>query len=313
MTPIAPDSFTVTAQDGKSLAAYRWRSPSQNPAGLVQIVHGMAEHSLRYGAFASFLAAHGFDVVAHDQRGHGNTDPESLGYIAEGNAFSLHVQDVETVTKHLTETDPDLPRIVFAHSMGSFVVQRYMQRSGDRPAAIIYSGSNGPPPAALTIGVLLAKFQRIIQGDDHPSKLIRDITFGPYNRTFKPNRTDKDWLSRDPDTVDAYINDPKSGMVMSTSFFHDFFRGLKQLHRHSPFSGPHSDIPILLISGSEDPVGMMGRGVQKLADKLRSSGVKKVDLKLYPKARHELLNEVNREQVYADLLGWIETEALSTP
>jgi alpha-beta hydrolase superfamily lysophospholipase len=265
----------------------------------------MAEHSARYDEFADFLNEHGIAVFSHDHRGHGRTDPDHLGYISDDDGFQLQVENIDDAKQEIEKLYPDIPRILFGHSMGSFLVQRYMQLFDDQPGGIIYSGGNGKPPVTLSLGIAFAWLVTKIQGDKKPSTILRDLIFAPYNKRFKPNRTDKDWLNRDEDEVDKYIQDPMAGYVCTGSFFYDFLKGLKSLHTHRPFADHDKEIPILLITGGEDAVSDFGKGIRNLEQLLMDSGVQNVETKIYPGARHEVLKELNKEEVMNDVLSWI--------
>ena len=298
-------TFTFSDLSGNTLFARKWMPDSQKPGAIVQIIHGLAEHSERYTHFAKFLTDLGYGVMAYDHRGHGETDPNQLGHIPNEDGFHRMTKNILDFSNVIKEEYPDLPKILFAHSMGSFLTQRYMQLFDDRPAGIIYSGSNGKPPVHLPAGIALSSVISKIYGPDYKSEFIHYITFKPYNDHFKPNRTVADWLSRDNQTVNSYIRDPKCGFIPSASFYNHFYRGLKTLHNHTPFASHDRDIPILVISGTQDPVSNMGKGIKNLVKILRGDGVSDLTVKLYDGARHELLNEINRDEVMDDIKEWI--------
>jgi len=298
----------ITDHLGKSLHALQWKPDDSPPKAVVQIVHGVSEHIERYNHFANFLTKNGFAVVGHDHRGHGKTDPDHLGFIAEKEGFELMVKNIRDVNDFVEGTFTGIPRIFFAHSMGSFLVQRYFQVYDDNPAAIIYSGSNGKPPLLLNFGIFLSALLMKVNGPQAKSPLINKLSFGEYNKKFKPNRTDYDWLSRDTNTVDLYKDDPYCGFICSLSFYHQLFTGLKKLHSHRPFAGNDESVPILLLAGSQDPVSNMSRGIKNLHRILIRSGIQTVDRQIYEGGRHDILNEINREEVYSNLLRWINQQ-----
>jgi len=294
----------ITDSEGKKLHLYTWQ-PNQEPVGVVQILHGMAEHAGRYNKFAKKLAGNGYVVYAHDHRGHGNTDPDQLGFISEEVGFNLLVQNVEDITNHIKKEHPELPVVMFGHSMGSFLLQRFLQKSSFSPVAVIYSGSNGKPPVILNIGILIALILKKLSGPQAKTPLLEKMSFGAYNKKFKPTRTDFDWLSRDNSMVDLYIDDPLCGFTCSTSFYHQLFTGLKELHSHKPFSDHEKDIPILIVSGDSDPVSEMGKGIKSLEKCILNSGLTDLEVKVYPGGRHEMLNEINRDEVMDFIINWI--------
>ena len=294
----------ITDSEGKKLHLYTWQ-PNQEAIGVIQILHGMAEHAGRYNMFAKKLAGNGYVVYAHDHRGHGKTDPDQLGFISEQDGFDLLVQNVEDITNHIKKEHPELPVVMFGHSMGSFLLQRFLQKSSFSPDAVVYSGSNGKPPAILNAGILIASILKKLFGPEAKSPLLEKMSFGAYNKKFKPNRTDFDWLSRDNAMVDLYIDDPLCGFTCSTSFYHQLFTGLKKLHSHKPFADHTKDIPILIVSGDADPVSEMGKGIKSLEKCVRNSSVTDLEVKVYPGGRHEMLNEINRDEVMDFIINWI--------
>ena len=283
----------------------KWTPESESPNGVVQIVHGLSEHAERYNHFANFLTRHGFAVYSHDHRGHGKTDPDSLGHIESTDGFHLMAENINDVYQHISSEYSDTPHILLGHSMGSFLVQRLMQISNLRPDGIIYSGSNGKPPAMLRVGIFLSKVISKMYGPDAKGELLFKMTFGSYNNHFKPIKTEVDWLSRDPEMVQLYADDPLCNAVPTASFFRHMFEGVQQLHSHRPFSDHNPNIPILILSGDSDPVSNMGKGIRNLEKLIIMSGVQDLQVLLYPGGRHEMLNETNREEVMNDILNWI--------
>lgn len=302
------ETFTIEDSDGKKLYTCQWTPDHSEPVSVVQIAHGMAEHAGRYSYLAEKLTERNFAVIAHDHRGHGQTDPDHPGFISGGNGFDQMVDHIGDVKNALEERFPGLPRFLLGHSMGSFLIQRYLQLSDDKPAGVIYSGSNGRPPGSIRFGILLSWILMKIFGPDAKSPLLNKLTFGTYNKAFEPARTKFDWLSRDQGEVDQYIDDPKCGFICSASFYHDLFRGLVELHRHTPFTGYSGKAPILIQSGDQDPVSEAGRGIERLKQSIILSGSSNPDIKLYKGARHEIYHEINRDEVISDLLNWLELQ-----
>lgn len=298
--------YFIEATGGKELFAKTWEPQNGKPKAAVLIIHGIAEHSGRYEHFTEFLTGHQMAAIAFDHRGHGKTDPDRLGLVDSSDQFITMVSDIEYIRNDLQKQFPGTPLIFFAHSMGSFLCQRYLQLYEDKPDGVIYSGSSGKPPFYIHGGIILARLIRKIKGRQFKSSFIRNLTFGPYNAMFKPNRTDHDWLTRDENEVDVYCKDPRCGFLPSVSLLHDLFNGLDHLHRTKPFTGSDPAIPILIISGTDDPVGYMGEGTRRLEKQLIESGATRLTVKLYDDARHVLLNEINREEVMDDVVEWIE-------
>jgi len=299
------DFFVIKASNDLDLHCLHWQ-PDGPSIGVVQIVHGMAEHVDRFHGFAEFLTGHGYAVIGHDHPGHGKSVSGKLGLVQSDDSFHLLVDSTHRVYNTIENTYPNLPVFIFGHSMGSFITQRMMQLQPIYPNGIIYSGSNGKPPLLLHFGIFLSKILSQIRGTDKKSPLIDYLTFGKYNKVFKPNRTDFDWLTRDKDIVDDYVKDPACGFIYPVGFYRDLFIGLKTLHQHESFSGYSKLVPMLLVSGDQDPVSNMGKGVHQLKSLLVNSGAESVDINLYPGGRHEMLHELNREEVMNDIHSWIQ-------
>lgn len=300
------ETRTFSAVDGLPLAGYLWR-PKGAPKAVLQVAHGMAEHARRYDRVARRFAEQGWLVVAHDHRGHGGSVPEGqpLGHMADEDAWGKAVTDLHRVNRVIAEEQPGLPVVLLAHSMGSFMAQSLLAEWPDDFAAVALSGSNGEPPPIAHAGRLVTRLERLRLGRRGTSALLQKLSFGAYNEGFE-GRTEFDWLSRDPAEVDAYVADPLCGFAISVQSWLDFLDALVGLTAPARLARFPKDRPIYVFSGDQDPVGERGRGVQRLVDALRRAGLRQVELKLYPGARHETLNETNREQVMADLLGWAE-------
>lgn len=277
-----------------------WR-PEGRPRAIVQILHGMAEHIARYERLAKALNGAGYLVVGHNHRGHG-PEAEKQGYFADRNGWDVVLQDAHQVSLSIKKEYPYLPLFLLGHSMGSFAAREYALRWGGELEGLILSGTGFYPKALCTAGRLLAK----ISPCEKPAKLVDQIAFSGNNKPFRPARTPFDWLSRDEEEVDRYIDDPCCGFVFTGRAFADFFGGLIALTDEKRLRGMPKDLPVYFLSGDRDPVGQMGKGVKQVADQFGAAGIKDVTVKLYPDARHELFNELNRDQVTDDLMGWLE-------
>jgi alpha-beta hydrolase superfamily lysophospholipase len=303
------------SHDGAKLFVYRWM-PDQPPAAVVHIVHGMAEHARRYGRLAEKLAQAGIEVWAADQRGHGKTADLSVnrpgsggivGHCADRDGFRQVCGDVHSLNLEIRKTRPGIPLFLMGHSWGSFIVQNYIE---EYPQAelngCILSGTRGPAGFKMKAGMPLMALLAILCGQRRGSPIARAIADGPYNKPFRPNRTAFDWISRDEKEVDAYVNDPCCGNLCSTGFYRDLIRGLYRIHQAEAMAKINPDLPVYIFSGSNDPVGDMGASPTALVNAYRSMGVKDLEFVLYPCARHETLNETNREEVMDNLLSWIQ-------
>ena len=296
--------------DGVTLYGACWENvPEETPEnggprlkGAVLIVHGMSEHSGRYDHFASFLADKGLSVYAFDLRGHGKTGEAARapGIFAESNGWYKVVEDIELWTGHIRSEHPDYPLFLFGHSMGSFLSRSYASLHGERLAGLVLSGTGGDPGLAATLGLLIARIAVSINGPEAESFLMDQLLFGAYARTVKNRRTRFDWLSRDDKTVDDYMADPLCGRVFTAGFYLDLIRGVRDLHKPANVRKTPLTLPIYLFSGSRDPVGGFSRGVTQVYKTYRKAGVQNLTLKFYSGARHEMLNETNRDEVYRD-------------
>lgn len=301
-------NFTFTSSDGTEINVYKWTPKEEEIKGIVQISHGMAETAIRYERFAKVLNQNGYIVYANDHRGHGNTaeNIESLGYLGDNDGFNLLIGDIAKLSDIIREENGDLRIYLFSHSMGSFAAQRYIMDFKDKIDGLVLSGSNGEQGFTLNIARTIAKVEMLIRGRKAKSKLMNTLSFGAYNKKFKPEKTGSEWLSRDEEEVKKYIEDPYCGTIFPTSFYYDFLESLQYIEDESNFKKIPKDLPILIISGEEDPVGDSGKGLKKLYNRYKEAGVKDLAIKLYPGARHEILNEINRNEVMDDVVNWLD-------
>ena len=302
-------SMTYQGDDGTNVHVYIWLPEEDRQIkGVVQIAHGMAETAARYSGFAERLTQAGYKVYANDHRGHGKTagNLEKVGILAEEKGFEALIEDMHHLTNIISADNLNLPIFLFGHSMGSFATQRYIMLYGEDLSGVILSGSNGPSKLLHRFGAMMAKSQVRQLGRNQKSPKMNQLSFGSYNKRFQPNRTEFDWLSRDNHQVDLYAQDPYCGGVFSAGFFEDFMDLFKLTDDKGLIEKVAKTLPVLLIAGENDPVGNYGKGVKKLYQAYKNVGIKDVSIILYPEARHELLNEINRDQVMEDVLTWIE-------
>lgn len=300
------DTITLTADDGADLDVLQW-TPTGTVRGIVQIVPGITEYAARYDEFASKLAADGWFVVSSDHRGHGpralaNGD---LGRLPDRGYHQL-LDDLSLVADDARSRYPGLPWVVVGHSMGSFLVRILAAQRGRDMAALVVIGTGGPLGALTQVGITLATAQVVLLGEDSRSPLLDTLTFGSYNQGFHPARTKWDWLSRDRRQVDAYIADPLCGFVCSAGYYRELIRMSAAANSVDVMRATPPRLPVGLFSGALDPVGGAGRGVRHVARNLAAHGVKHVDLRLFGKDRHEILNEQDRPRVQAEIIDWID-------
>ena len=292
---------------GRQIHGVRWL-PEGQPRAVLQITHGMVEYIERYQDFAQWLNERGFLVTGHDHLGHGNSirTKADYGYFADEDANGTVLADVHRLTQLTKESYPGLPYFLLGHSMGSFYARQYLCQYGEELDGAIIMGTGCQPRMLVRAGKLLTTLVAAVKGWHHRSKLVTNVAFGGYNKRFEPVRTPKDWLTRDEAIVDAYIADERSGFIFTLNAYHAMFTGIDRLYDKNLLARIPKDLPVFFVAGEEDPVGDFGKGVRRAAQMCRDVGVQKVDLKLYPNDRHEILNELDRQQVYEDLLCWME-------
>jgi alpha-beta hydrolase superfamily lysophospholipase len=300
-------TFALEASDGVSLTVHRWQ-PETPPKAAVQIAHGLAEHAARYARLAEALCGAGYAVYADDHRGHGLTakDPAGLGFFAGSGGWDACIGDLHKLRERIAAEHPGVPIVLMGHSLGSIMVQQFIGLHGAGLAGAVLSGTNGKPPAIAAIGVLLARFERLRLGARGRSALMNAMLFGAFNKAFAPARTPFDWLSRDPAEVNRYIADPLCGFVSSAQLYIDMLGGAIAAAKPSCQAGIPKSLPIYIFNGSRDPVS---GNVRQLLAAYQAASLKSVTHKVYPEARHETLNEINREEVTRDLIVWLDTTA----
>ncbi|MBQ2842294.1 MAG: lysophospholipase [Clostridia bacterium] len=299
--------YSVPSKSGVANVFARMWMPADGAKAIFQIAHGMAEHGERYEEFAAYLCQKGFAVLVDDHVGHGksvNSD-DDLGYFGESNGWDAFVEDERSLTEMIKAEMPGLPIVFFGHSMGSFIAREYIRRYGkdERIKAAVFCGTSGKNPAS-SIAITLAGAIAKTKGSRHRSKFIDKIAFGTYNNKIKNAKTSFDWLTTDAVLVDKYIADKYCGYLFTAAGYKDLFTILDRVSGKDWYIAVDKNISILVISGEEDPVGLYGKGIKQVYNDLKLADKKDVTLKLYPGMRHEILNEIDREQVYEDIATW---------
>lgn len=295
--------FSFSSVTGQPLQARKW-VPDGEIRGIVQIVHGMAEHIDRYDETARTLTSAGFLVTGHNHLGHGEGTP-LRGHFGDHEGWQALIDDVHGLRTITEKEYPGVPYFLLGHSMGSFVVRCYLTEHAAGLSGAVLSGTGFYSPAVVKAGLALAGVLEAFGLTRKESPLINRIAFSSSNKPFAPNRTPFDWLSRDEKEVDRYIEDPWCGFLFTTAGYRELFRGLKRLTRTEELKKIPARLPVLFISGSQDPVGSMGTGVRKVADDFIAAGIQDVSVHLYPDCRHELFKELNRREVFEDLSSWL--------
>ncbi|MBW0092754.1 alpha/beta hydrolase [Pseudonocardia sp. KRD-184] len=284
----SPVRFTVTGRDGTPVTAYRW-DPAGPPRAVVQLTHGMGEHVLRYGPFAHALVDAGFAVQGQDHRGHGATAGSDAALGAVGtDGWNGLVDDIGVLVEHGRAEHPGVPVVLFAHSMGSFAAQQWVLDNADRIDGLVLSGT-------AAIDLL-----------EPALDLDQPMDLAAFNAPFAPARTDYDWLSRDEAQVDAYVADPHCGFGVDVDGVKAMFGRAHDVADPARLAEIRKDLPVLVTVGEDDPVNGRLALVHALVGRLAEAGLTDVTLRTWPGARHEILNETNRDEVVADVLAWIE-------
>ena len=299
--------FTYPSSDGThDIWACLWR-PEGTPRGVVQIVHGICEYVGRYEAVARYLAEQGYAVCGEDHLGHGNTAKQDskFGFAAKYDGWTLMTADVRELRRRMGEEFPGVPYILLGHSMGSFLVRTYLCRYPGTVDGAILSGTGQEPAPVVAGGKLLASLIGRFKGVEAESPMVHSLALGAYNKQFAPNRTSADWITRDEAVVDAYRKDPFCSFMPAVSLYRDMLSGLQYISSPRALAQMDPQTPVYIFSGDRDPVGSNGAGVRKVYGYFEKYGTKDLSLKLYPGGRHEMFNELNREEVYADVLAWL--------
>lgn len=297
--------FKINVKDGHQLFLRVW-TPELSPKGMIHILHGMAEHSLRYDAFAKYLNFLGFVVVAHDHRGHGFTKEEDeKGWFAEKNGWAVVLQDAYEIEQLMRKEYPSLPLILFGHSMGSFMARSLIGMHPGFYDAVVISGTGASQGIIGKIGKRIALSHAKKVGSKTPDKMMHSLSFGSFNKKIQNPKTGSDWLSKDEEMVKKYEDDPLCGFVCSSQFYADLLDGIALANSKDNASKIPSSLPMLLISGAEDPVGGFAKGVKKVYSLYKNVGLSDVTLTLIDGDRHEILNEVGREKTQEKIGLWI--------
>ena len=296
--------FWYDSKGAGKIHGCRW-SPEGEPRAVLQILHGIAEFVERYDDFANFLNTHGILVVAEDHMGHGQSiNGEGIQGYFHGGWFTA-IEDSMQLMMDTRAEYPDLPYILFGHSMGSFMARTILAKYPDCGlTGAVICGTGWQPAFALP--ALIKVIDGICKKDEtKPNEMLQGMIFGSYNKRVEHPRTPFDWLTRDPKIVDAYIAHPLCGFTASAGLLREMMKGIHYIEQSKNLAQMRKDLPVFFIAGGDDPVGPYGKGVRKAADVFRKAGMTDVSVKLYPLARHEILNEINREEVYEDISSWI--------
>lgn len=305
---IRKEEFYFDSRDGEhKIRAVKWLPEEEKPVCILQLVHGMAEYIDRYEEFALFLVKRGFLVVGDDHLGHGKSvnPSDGYGYFCKKDAPTVLVRDEHRLKKLMQEQYPGVPYMILGHSMGSFITRNYLLRYGSGIDGAIICGTGMQDKVTLFFARTLAAVQKVFCGDKHVSGLLNKAAFGSYNKRIAHPKTKNDWLSRNEENVAGYEADSLCGFTFTVNGFATLFRLIHNLHDKESLAKMPKELPVFFIAGAEDPVGNYGKAVEKVYRSYLELGMTDIQMKLYPEDRHELLNEVDREDVYEDVYRWI--------
>ncbi len=302
------EEFYFESRDGKTqIHAIRYTPDDGEIKGVFQIIHGMSEHFSRYEDIAEFLTSKGFVVTGDDHLGHGGSVGEDglKGYFCDQDPATVVVRDVHRLKKMTQELYPGKPYFIMGHSMGSFIARNYIMRYGTGIQGAVIMGTGNQSKALINVSKFVAGFQKLFFGDKHPALFINNLAFGGYNKRIENPKTPFDWLSVNEENVQRYIEDPDCGFLFTVNGFRTLFELIGRLLSKKNLEKVPAGLPLLFVSGAEDPVGDYGKGVTAAKNALTATGVMDIEMKLYPGLRHEILNEKERDEVKEDIYNWL--------
>lgn len=301
------EGFYYNSSDGKTkIHAIKWL-PDNEVKAILQISHGMLEHIERYHNFATYMAEYGILTVGNDHLGHGSsiTSEEKRGYFSEDDGNSVLIEDMHTLMNIIKDENPNIPYFILGHSMGSFLTRQLITLYGNQISGAIISGTGQQPVLLVKIGILITKVLADFKGWNYRSKFVDFLAMGGNNNKFKPARTKFDWLTRDDEIVDNYISDSRINFTFTLNGFYNLFKSILLMNDNENLEKIPKNLPMIFLSGESDPVGNFGKDVSKAFNMYNNLGMKNISMKLYSGDRHEILNELNKEQVYDDIVMWI--------
>ncbi len=303
------DEFYFPSKDGNTeIHTIEWK-PEGEVRAVLQICHGMVEYIRRYDEFAQFLCGEGYYVVGNDHLGHGKSiqAKSEYGFFNEKYGNACVLGDMHTLRQRTEKKYPGVPYFMLGHSMGSSLLRQYIQMYGNGLSGAVLMGTVADhKKAALLFGKRLCRVMAAFRGWHYRSKMVDNLVLGAYNKKFKPARTRADWITSDNENLDMYVADPLCSFMSTVNAYYNVFSGMIGIQRKESVYMIPKGLPVLFVSGADDPVGEFGKGVRKIYEKYRAAGIRDVTLRLYTGDRHEILNETDRDQVYKDLLGWFE-------
>ena len=302
--------------DGTEIWVNKWLPDDiENCKAVIQLHHGLSEHSLRYDRLGSVLCENGYALVAYDMRGHGRTAENAekkgtgiFGKLADKDGFNRVVEDLHEMILNDKKEFAGKKVFLLGHSFGSFVSQGFIEKYSSEIDGCILCGTAGPmSPLLISGGCMLSAIVKKFKGDNFISKLLADASFGSYNKRIKNQKTSVDWLSKNELNIQMYQDDKWCGTDLTASFFYDMTHALKQIHKSKNIKKISNDLPVFIIYGTDDPVGSYGETIKKLYNIYKANGIKNLSIKSYEGDRHEIFNEDDKEVVEKDVIEWFNS------
>ena len=297
----------LSADRGTKIHAVKWEPEEGEVKGILQITHGMVEYAERYEAFAEYMTKQGMVVAAHDHLGHGGSvvSQEYWGYFAPQNGSDILVEDMNTLRTMIQKEYPRCPYFMLGHSMGSFLLRKYLSKYGQNLQGAIVMGTGSQPDKMVQMGKKVCKFLAFFRGWSHRSRLVNNMAFSGNNKRFAAEGVNA-WLTKDRDIVTSYNSEAKCTFIFTLNGFYNLFDTIHYINQPEHINEIPKGLPLFLVSGEDDPVGNYGAGVKEAYETYEKAGIEDITWKLYPTDRHEILNELDKEKVYADISAWIK-------
>ncbi len=298
----------ISSDTKTEIAAFFYTPKTGLVRGVVQLCHGMCEYMRRYDEFAGILCKNGFAFCGHDHLGHGEStkSKEELGFTAQGGGADYLIEDAHKMTELVREKFPNVPLVLAGHSMGSFIARAYLSRyPNEKLKGALISGTSGAQ-SATALGKAIARFYMKFYGENYRSKFLKNLSFLGYNKKCPRGSSTFAWISTDKEIVEKYESDEYCQFTFTVRAYYDLFRVLEEVSTADWVSKLKADLPVFLISGCDDPVGQYGRGACQVYERMKNTGMRELSIKVYSGMRHEVLNEINREKVYSDVIKWLD-------
>lgn len=297
----------LSADGGTKIHAVKWEPDTEEVNGILQITHGMVEYVERYEDFAEYMTKKGFLVVGHDHLGHGDSvvSQEYWGYFAPKNGSDILIDDMNTLRTMTQKEYPDIPYFMLGHSMGSYLLRKYLSKYGQNLRGAIVMGTGSEVDKRVQMGKRVCKFLAFFRGWNYRSKLVNNMVFSGNNKRLEAEEPGA-WLTKDKDIVKAYNSEARCSFIFTLNGFYNLFDTIHYINQPENINAIPKELPLFFVAGEDDPVGNYGKGVKEAYETYEKAGIEDITWKLYPTDRHEILNELDREKVYEDIYAWMK-------